>query len=74
MKLTVVHQILIAGAIALCAIFGLRSLVIGARDGSALPLALALVSFAACAGLALYLRRFRAALAAKERASSSSSA
>lgn len=67
MKLTVVHQILIASAIGLCAIFGLRSLVIGARDGSGLSIGLGVLSFVALAGLALYLRRFRAKLAEKEK-------
>lgn len=65
MKLTLVHQILIASAIGLCAIFGLRSIVIGVRTGSGLSIALAVASFAALAGLALYLRRFRAKLSAK---------
>ena len=59
MKLTAVHQILIAGAIGLCAIFGLRSIVVGARDGSALLVALGAASLVALVGLALYLRRFR---------------
>ncbi len=67
MKLTAVHQILIASAIGLCAIFGLRSIVVGARDGSGGTIFLGIVSFAALAGLALYLRRFRAKIAAKEK-------
>jgi hypothetical protein len=66
MKLTFVHQILIASSIGLCAIFGLRSIVIGARTGSGLSIGLGLASLVALAGLALYLRRFRAKLAAKE--------
>lgn len=59
MKLTAVHQILIGSAIGLCAIFGLRSIVVGARDGSALLIALGVASLGACAALSLYLRRFR---------------
>lgn len=70
MKLTVVHQILIASAIGLCAIFGLRSIVIGVRDGSGLAIGLGIVSLAALAGLALYLRSFRAKLAAKDKGGS----
>jgi hypothetical protein len=65
MKLTVVHQILITSAIGLCAIFGLRSIVVGARDHSGGTVALGFASFAALVGLALYLRRFRQKLAAK---------
>ena len=65
MKLTLVHQVLIASAIGLCAIFGLRSIVIGARTGSGLSIALGVASFAALVGLALYLRRFRAKLSTK---------
>ncbi|MEZ4296941.1 MAG: hypothetical protein R3B70_18395 [Polyangiaceae bacterium] len=66
MKLTAVHQILIASAIGLAAIFGLRSLVIGARDGNAVNIALGVASFIALAGLALYLRKFRQKLARKD--------
>lgn len=65
MKLTLVHQILIAGAIGLCAIFGVRSIVVGARAGSAASIGLGLVSLVALVALALYLRRFRAKLAEK---------
>jgi hypothetical protein len=67
MKLTVVHQILIASAIGLSAIYGVRSIVVGARAGSGLTIGLGLVSLIALAGLALYLRRFRAKLAEKEK-------
>lgn len=63
MKLTAVHQVLIVAAIGLCAIFGLRSIVVGARDGSGGTIALGVASFAALAGLAVYLRRFRKKLA-----------
>lgn len=65
MKLTVVHQILIASAIGLCAIFGLRSIVVGARDGNTGTIVLGVVSFGALVGLALYLRKFRQKLAEK---------
>ncbi len=65
MKLTFVHQILIASGIALCAIFGLRSIVVGARDGSGGTVALGIASFVALIGMALYLRRFRQKLAVK---------
>ncbi|MBK8253927.1 MAG: hypothetical protein IPK82_14850 [Polyangiaceae bacterium] len=66
MKLTVVHQILIASAIGLCAIFGLRSVVIGIRDGNTGTLLLGIVSFVALAALAFYLKRFRQKLAEKK--------
>ena len=59
MKLTLVHQILICSAMGLCAIFGLRSVVVGAREGSGALLALGAAGFAALVGLAFYLRRFR---------------
>lgn len=65
MKLVVVHQILIASAIGLCAIFGLRSIVVGVRDHSGGTVALGVASFAALVGLAFYLRAFRRKLAAK---------
>lgn len=65
MKLTFVHQILIASGIGLCAIFGLRSIVVGVRDQSVGTVVLGVVSFAALVGLALYLRAFRRKLAAK---------
>lgn len=59
MKLSLVHQILIAGAMAMSALFGLRSIVIGGRDGSGAHLALGVASFVALVGLGFYLRRFR---------------
>jgi hypothetical protein len=67
MKLTVAHQILIASAIGLCAIFGLRCMVVGARDGNTGTLLLGFVSFAVLAGLAFYLRKFRRSLAEKNK-------
>jgi len=68
MKLAFVHQLLIGSAIGLCAIYGLRSLVVGARAGSTPTMALGLASFAAMVGLAFYLRRFREKLAARKNA------
>ena len=71
MKLTAVHQILIASAIGLCAIFGLRSIVVGARAGDTTTVVLGVVSFAALGALWVYLRRFRAKLRASERRAAS---
>jgi hypothetical protein len=70
MKLTFVHQILIVGAIGLCAIFGLRSIVMGARSGSPVSIGLGVLSLIALAALALYLRRFRAKLAERDKGDS----
>jgi hypothetical protein len=67
MKLTFVHQVLIASAIGLCALFGLRSIVVGARDGSAVTTVLGVLSFAAVGALTVYLKRFRQKLRAKAR-------
>lgn len=67
MKLTFVHQILIASGIGLCAIFGLRQIVVGARDGDVGTLVLGVVSLLVLVALAFYLRRFRQKLAAAER-------
>ncbi len=67
MKLTVVHQVLIASAIGLCAIFGLRSIVVGARGGDTATVVLGVVSFAALGALWVYLKRYRAKLRASER-------
>jgi hypothetical protein len=66
MKLTLVHQVLIASAMGLCAIFGLRSIVAFARGGSAVHLALGAAGFVALGALALYLRRFRQKLRERE--------
>ena len=67
MKLTFVHQILIASGIGLCAIFGLRQIVVGACDGSLGTLVLGVVSLVVLVALALYLKRFREKLAAAEK-------
>ena len=60
MQLLVVHQILIASAIGLCAIFGLRSLIVFARGGDTVELALAGAAVAVGTALVFYLRKVRA--------------
>ncbi len=60
MQLLVAHQVLIASAIALAAIFGLRSAVLFSRGGGAADLALAAASLLVAAGLVLYFRTVRA--------------
>jgi hypothetical protein len=60
MQLLVAHQVLIASAIALATIFGLRSAVLFSRGGGASSLALAAASLLVAAGLALYFRAIRA--------------
>lgn len=60
MQLLVAHQILIAAAIALATIFGLRSAVIFGRSGGSASLALAFVSALVVVGLVLYFRVLRA--------------
>ena len=67
MQLLVAHQILIASAIALAAIFGLRSAVLFGRAGGSANLALACASALAAAGLVLYLRTVRAKWRATKR-------
>jgi hypothetical protein len=69
MRLIVVHQILIASAIALAALFALRALVLFQRGEGASNLALALASGAVGAALALYLRSVRAKLSQQNGAS-----
>jgi hypothetical protein len=59
-QLLVAHQVLIAAAIALATIFGLRSAVIFSRSGGGANLALALVAAALAIGLVLYFRTVRA--------------
>lgn len=71
MKLTLVHQVLIASAIGLCAIFGLRSIVVGARSGDTTTVVLGVVSFAALGALWVYLKRFRAKVRAEQRKTAS---
>jgi hypothetical protein len=60
MQLLVAHQILIAAAIGLATIFGLRSAVIFGRSGGGANLALAFVAGALAVGLVLYFRTVRA--------------
>lgn len=60
MKLIVAHQILIATALALAVIFGVRALVISLRGGAPVELATGLVSLGVGVILALYLRKVRA--------------
>jgi ABC-type proline/glycine betaine transport system permease subunit len=67
MQLLVAHQVLIAAAIGLATIFGLRSAVIFARSGGGANLALALVSVLLTAGLVLYFRTVRAKWRAQKR-------
>lgn len=59
MKLTTMHQVLIGGAIALGAVYALRSLWLFTRGGQALQIAMAVAAAALAVGLTLYLRRFR---------------
>lgn len=56
MTLLTVHKVMIATAIAFCALFAVRSAVISARDGGALPILLLLLSAAGAIGLSAYLR------------------
>ena len=60
MKLIVAHQILIATALGLAVIFGVRALVISLRGGAPAELATGLVSLGVGVILALYLRKVRA--------------
>ena len=60
MQLLVAHQILIAAAIALASIFGVRSAVIFGRTGGGANLALAFVSACLAVALVLYFRTVRA--------------
>jgi hypothetical protein len=68
MQLLVVHQILIGSAIALAVIFGLRSMVLFARGGSAGSLELAAVALVVAVALGLYLRAVRGRWASMRRA------
>jgi len=60
MQLLAAHQILIASAVALAALFGVRSVVAFARGGGTQDLALGLVSFVIAVALGLYFRTVRA--------------
>ncbi len=70
MKLIVIHQILIASAIGLAVIFGVRSIVMFSRSGASNDVLLALVSAAVAVALGLYLRKVRAKWLAERRAAS----
>jgi hypothetical protein len=63
MKLTAVHQILVASAVALAGLFALRSLWMFTRSGQALDGVLAAVGAALGVAAVLYLRAFRRKLA-----------
>lgn len=67
MQLLIAHQILIAAAIALASIFGVRSAVLFARSGGTANLALAFASALVAAGLVLYFRTVRARWRAAKR-------
>jgi hydrogenase-4 membrane subunit HyfE len=60
MQLLAVHQILIASAIVLAVLFGLRSLVLFVHEGGSPELLLAACSLALAGALGLYLRKVRA--------------
>ena len=60
MQLLAAHQILIASAIALSAIFGLRSAVLFSRSGASSDLVIVAVSLIAVGALSMYFRRVRA--------------
>jgi hypothetical protein len=64
-NLTSVHQILIASAIVLAAIFAVRSALLFAHGGGTLALGLALGAAALAVALGFYLRAFRRKPAAK---------
>jgi hypothetical protein len=60
MQLLVVHQILIASAIGLAALFGVRAAVHFARGGGTGDLVLAALSLVVASGLFVYFRSVRA--------------
>ncbi len=68
MQLLVAHQVLIASALALASIFGLRAAVLFARSGGGENLALAFVAALLAVGLGLYFRALRAKWRAMKRA------
>lgn len=67
MQLLAAHQILIAAAIVLAVLFGLRSAVFFVRAGDTTSLVLALASLVVAGALGLYLRKVRARWLAHER-------
>jgi hypothetical protein len=60
MQLLAAHQILIAAALALASLFGLRGLVLFARHGQAVDLVMAVFSALVAAALGVYFRKVRA--------------
>ena len=60
MQLLAAHQILIAAALTLAALFGLRALVLFSRTGGGENLALAAVSVLVTGALVVYFRKVRA--------------
>jgi hypothetical protein len=59
MKLIVVHQILIASAIGLALLFGVRALVLFGRGGGSTELVIAVSSIGVAVALSIYLRKVR---------------
>ncbi len=70
MRLIVVHQILIASAIGLAVIFGVRSIVMFLRSGTSDHVVLATLSVVVAVALGLYLRKIRTRWASTRRAPS----
>ena len=60
MTLLVAHQILVAAAIVMALLFGVRSVAQYAHGGGATELAIAAASFVAAAALGVYFRTVRA--------------
>lgn len=67
MQLLVAHQVLIAAAIALSALFGVRGVVVFTRGGGAANLGIAIASLLVATLLSLYLRAVRAKWNASKR-------
>ena len=63
MKLIVVHQILIASAIGLAAVFAIRAIVVFARTGVGADLGFGVAAVLVAGALAFYLRKVRAKVA-----------
>ncbi len=60
MKLILVHQILIGAALGLAVLFGVRAVVLFAREGASIDLLLAAASTGVAVALAFYYRKVRA--------------
>ena len=67
MQLLVAHQVLIAAAIALSALFGVRGVVVFTRGGGAANLGMAAAALLLAALLSLYLRAVHAKWKATKR-------